>query len=385
MPKSSKNFLNPVDAERERVRHLFVNKPLREQTEEDRKLEARLAGVDGGRRSNQRDALKAERNRLSRMVTERRLTEIRNNSKNIKGLAINVRTWAETDPRTFECWGDWWVKKRLEAGFLAMGHTVEVFPELADVTVYLFGHPFPQKDKYPFFYNPSSFNVCWFHSHPQKMDAEEMAKYDVVFCLSPSFISQIRDMGPPVHPLEVCTDMRPPKKKPPFSHNVVFVGNARGSLGFGREIIRDLEPVGYTPVVIGCKWPSKPGFDLSWYAGQYWPYERLPDLYNSTAISLNDHHKPMAKEGFLSFRILDVLASGGFCISDRAKGLKSFMKETVPEYRNADDLNRLVHRFLADDAARAELSAKGMEIAHKHTFQARAETIVEVASHMMGV
>lgn len=383
MAKESKNFLNPADAERDRLRRLFVNKPLNERTAEDDALEAKLAGRHG--HSRRSSAMKAERNRLKRQVTETRLTEIRRNSQNIKGLAINVRTWAETDCRTFLCWGDWWVKKRLEAAFTAMGHTVEVFPEFADITVYLFGHPFPRRDKYPFFYNPNSFNVCWFHSHPQKMTAEEMAKYNLVFSLSPSFIPQIKDMGPPVEALEVCTDMRPPKKKPPFSHGVVFVGNARGALGFGREIIRDLHPVGYTPVVIGCKWLAKPGFDRAWYAGQYWPYERLPDLYNSAAISLNDHHKPMALEGFLSFRILDVLASGGFCISDRAKGLDRFMDGTVPMFRNAEQLNRLVHRYLADDKARAELSARGMEIAHRHTYRARAEKIVEVATHMMGV
>ena len=382
MAKESKNFVNRVDAERDRLRRLFVNKPLNERTDEDDALEARLSGRSQNRRSA---AVRAERNRLKRQISEGRLTEMRRNSQNIKGLAINVRTWAETDPRTFRCWGDWWVKKRLEAAFVAMGHTVEIFPELADITVYLFGHPFPQKDKYPFFYNPSSFNVCWFHSHPQKMTVEEMWKYDLVFSLSPSFISQIKDMGPPVEALKVCTDMRPPKKRPPFSHDVVFVGNARGALGFGREIIRDLHPVGYTPVVIGCKWLSKPGFDRAWYAGQYWPYERLPDLYSSTAISLNDHHKPMAREGFLSFRILDVMACGGFCISDQAKGLDKFMDGTVPMFRNADQLNRLVHKFLADDKARAELSARGMEIAHRHTYRARAEKIVEVATHMMGV
>lgn len=379
-----KNFINETDAERDRLRRLFVNKPLIERTEEDDALEAHLAGLESKLQHDRNKAIRDERNRLNRVVIERRLTNMRRNSQDIKGLAINVCTWAQTDCRTYECWGDWWVKIRLEEAFKAMGHTVEVFPEFADITIYLFGHPFGPKDKYPFFYNSRSFNVCWFHSHPQKMTAEEMQKYDVVFCISPSFIKQIQGMGPPVEKLEVCTDMRPPKKKGLQSYDVAFVGNARGAFPFGREVVRDLHPVGYRPVIIGCKWPSRTGFDMSWYGGRYWPYEQLPELYSATKVSLNDHHKPMAREGFLSFRILDVFASGGFCISDYAKGLDQFMDGAVPVFQNATQLNDLVHHFLAHDDERAELVAKGMAVAQKHTFRARAEKIIEVATHMMG-
>jgi len=384
MPNSSKNFANGGPVPGDVSSKQFVGKPLSERTEADDALDALVERLSKTPNAFRNSAVKQERQRLQRQVSEARIAQTRKNSRNIKGLAINVRTWAETDCSTFECWGDWWVKKRLEQAFLDMGHTVEVFPEMADITVYLFGSPFPMKDHYPFFYNPRSFNVCWFHSHPEKMTEEEAKKYDLLLCLSPSFASGLVDLGPTVDTLEVCTDMRPPSKKPPYDYSVVFVGNARGGLPFGREVIRDLRPRGYRPMVIGCKWLSREGFDASWYAGRYWPYERLPDLYMGTAISLNDHHKTMAREGFLSFRVLDVLASGGFCISDRAKGLGRFMAGTVPQYRDGDDLNRLIHHYLVHDDERRELSAAGMEIAHGHTFRVRAEKLLGLANQMMG-
>lgn len=318
-------------------------------------------------------------------VLRLRQAAVRRNSNSIQGLAINVRTWAETDFSDFKCWGDWWVKVRLEHAFRSMGHTVEVLPELADITVYLFGHPFPAMPDYPYLYNSKSFNVCWFHSHPERMTASELRKYDLVFCISPRFTSEIRELGPVVEELQICTDMRPPGEVPPAPRDVVFVGNARTRLPYGRKVIRDLAPRGYQPMVVGARWETRPDFDMSWYGGHYWPYERLPELYAGAWISLNDHHESMAHHGFLSFRILDILASGGFCISDHAEGLDNFMEGAVPMYRRPEELNELVEFYLTHAAKRAELATRGRNVAQRHTFLHRAKRILAQAGALMGV
>jgi len=329
-------------------------------------------------------ALHEERLRHKRQAIQHRLTAMRRNTANIHGLAINVRTWAEGDFRTNTCWGDWWVKQRLEAAFLKMGHTVEVMPEFADITIYLWGSPFPAHDTYPFRYNPSSFNVAWFYSHPDKMTEEELRKYDLVFCLSPYFASKISKWGVPVEVLIGCTDMRPPSKIS-VHNDIVFVGNARGPLAHGRSVIRDLDPGEYRVKVFGAKWRSKPGFDLSWYGGQYFPYERLNELYAGATISLNDHHPDMAREGFVAVKIFDILASGGFCISDENKGVKQIFGDSVPMWRNANELNRLVAYYLKNKEKREALATKGAIIARKHTYPSRAQTMLEAARQLMGV
>jgi len=257
-------------------------------------------------------------------------------------------------------------------------------PELADVTIYLWGSPFPEKKNYPFYYNPRSFNVAWFYSNPDKMTQEELRKYDLVFCLSPSFADVIRNWGPPVDILMGCTDMRPPTKCL-SSHDIVFIGNARGAYSYGRQIIRDLEPSEGTKVLVfGHKWQSRTEFNRAWYGGRYYEYSKLPQLYAGAKIALNDHHPDMAKHGFIAVKIFDILASGGFCISDHVQGMKQFFRGAVPTFRTKDELNQLVAYYLKNEAERQSLAERGRAIAWKHTYRSRAEQMIEVIRQHMG-
>jgi len=308
----------------------FVNKSVDEMSD----VEA-ADFLASARRRRGRGTIDIEKRKARRAVVEQRLTAMRRNSQNIKGLAINVRTWAEGDTQTYACWGDWHVKMRLEAAFRAMGHTCEVFPELADITVYLWGSPFRPKKTYPFYYNENSFNIAWFYSHPEKMTDQELRMFDLAFCLSPNYADVIRGWGVPIEILMGCTDMRPPKRTI-TSHDIVFIGNARGALPHGRDIIRDLDPPHNTKVLVfGHKWVTKTDFRRSWYGGRYYPYERLPELYAGAKISLNDHHPGMAKNGFIAVKVFDILASGGFCITDHVRGIDNFFRGSVPTFRTS--------------------------------------------------
>ena len=44
-----------------------------------------------------------------------------------------------------------------------------------------------------------------------------------------------------------------------------------------------------------------------YYGGRYWDYRRLGALYASARITLTDHHPDMAREGFVSNKIFDIL------------------------------------------------------------------------------
>ena len=377
----TKNFVDSV----ERVpQKYFVNKPLSDLTEAELANMPREIREVRRKRTRVVDKVKRE---AAQKVIEGRLTVMRQNSRNIKGLAINVSTWAEVDTQTGMCWGDWHVKMRLEQALRDMGHTVEVFPELADITIYLWGSPFKEKAVYPFHYNPRSFNVAWFYSHPDVMSKEEMTKYDLAFCLSPSYADRIRPWGVPIEILMGCTDMRPPAPDRRItSHDIVFIGNARGALTYGRDIIRDLDPpLGTKVLVFGHKWITKPDFNHEWYGGRYFPYERLPELYAGAKISLNDHHQDMAKYGFIAVKVFDILASGGFCITDKVRGMADFFDGAVPTFGSPEELNEMVKYYLEHEKERTVLAERGKAIASRHTYRDRAETIIEVARQKMGV
>ena len=121
--------------------------------------------------------------------------------------------------------------------------------------------------------------------------------------------------------------------------SLLFVGNARGGLEYGRKAIYWLDPPGEMKVKIyGHKWHLSRYYSSikkldEWYAGQYWPYEELNVLYNRAKITLVDCHDDMAREGFVPMKIFDVIASGGFVISNFNSGIFKIFGDSVPQYK----------------------------------------------------
>jgi spore maturation protein CgeB len=108
------------------------------------------------------------------------------------------------------------------------------------------------------------------------------------------------------------------------------------------------------------------------YGGRYWEYERLEELYASAKITLNDHHPDMEREGFVSNKVFDILASGGFVISGKNKGLAPLFEDSVPEYESPEHLKEIVLYYLDKPEERHRLMAKGLKIASTHTYAERA-------------
>ena len=113
------------------------------------------------------------------------------------------------------------------------------------------------------------------------------------------------------------------------------------------------------------------------YGGGYVDYARLNELYNSSLITLNDHHEDMSREGFVSVRIFDILASGGFCISDKNCEIEKIFGDTVPQYESPEHLKKLIDFYISHPKQREELMKKGREIVLKHTWEKRAKQFLD--------
>ncbi len=294
------------------------------------------------------------------------------NPSEIKGLGINVVTLADIDVFTGHLWADFWVKRSVQECIEAMGHTTEVTPELADVTLYLWGHPIPEAKNHVHLYNHKTKNICWAYSHPDKMTEPELKKYHKVFFASEKAMNHfIRKVPKIVDPTVIysCTPFIEPQLDiKSFNHEITFVGNARGNLYYGRDIINKLDNK-FLASVWGARWNKieKKYFNPIWYQSRFIPYSILPELYKTSKICLNDHHEDHNKWEYVSFRIFDILASGGFCISDYNSGIKKIFGDAVPTFKTADELNRLVEYFLENPDRRLPYIAKGRAIASKYT------------------
>ncbi|MBD3169711.1 MAG: tetratricopeptide repeat protein [candidate division Zixibacteria bacterium] len=286
-------------------------------------------------------------------------------SVNYNGIKVSLAAFSdfETDPERKLRWGDYWFKKEFSEAFERLG--CEVVENNADLLLHLFGVPMNNLPS-------AKTRAIWIHSHPDMVSAELLNKYDKVFCLSEPFIPRIKSMGFDAELLIGGTGKKPVEKAEK-KYDLVFVGNTKGK--YGRRIIRDLGGNYQGLKVWGEGWEHiLPPENIE---GIYFENQKLPELYASTKISLNDHHDDMLREGFLNPRVFDILASGGFVISDKMTGMDKLFEGAVPTYETPEELQQLIDKYLNDDKAREELSARGRQIALKYSFDYMASQVMK--------
>ncbi len=311
-----------------------------------------------GSRGQQGQGLKAKLNRL----------------KDKTNFKIKIVSFSdtETDSERRLRWGDYWVKHELEKELRSLGHIIT--DEDPDVIFHMFGAPLR-------FVPTDTYNIIWIHSHPDWITPEILKHYDHIFCLSPKFIQNILSWHFDAELLIGATSKKPVKTD--IKYDIVFVANTKGRSG--RKIVNDLGDLTKFPYKLkiwGEGWEGIiPG---KFYGGKYYRNEDLGELYASSLICLNDHHEDMRKNGFINPRIFDILAAGGFCISDGIVGLEDILEDAVPRYRTPEELRTLIDYYISNPHERDRLAQKGQQIASSYSFQEMARHLIESVGSKTG-
>ena len=266
-------------------------------------------------------------------------------------------------------WGDYWFKENLLMEFARSGYPVD--NSSPKILLHLFGEPLADLPS-------ETYNILWVHSHPDRITTEVLEKYQKIYCISRPFTRKIIDMGFDADFLMIPTNMtltRCEKK-----YDIVFVGNTRQNKM--RQVISDLGDSTHQVKIWGWGWKGL--IPDTWYGGEYYENARLNELYAASRIVLNDHHDDMKREGFINPRVLDVLASGGFVVSDDVPGMNGFLDYSVPTYHSAVELRALIKTYISDDAAREQLAEKGRKIASQYTFAACCNEIIRHINTISG-
>lgn len=225
---------------------------------------------------------------------------------------------------------------------------------------------------------PGVLNVEWVISHPDLISPEELAGYDLVYAASLSWSARVsRDWGIAVRPLLQCTDQRyfhPGRAEPDTGPAVLFVGNSRGIY---RHAVRSALAVGADLTLHGSDWAEF--VEPHRIASAAVANEEVGALYASAGVVLNDHHLDMRRDSFASNRLFDAAACGARVVSDLIDGLEETFHGLVQPFRDEADMARLLtppYRAFPDNATRRALAQR---IVAEHTFDKRAETLVEDA------
>jgi spore maturation protein CgeB len=266
-------------------------------------------------------------------------------------------------------WGDYWLKKYLIEEFVRLGYPVA--NRSPRVLLHLFGEPLADLPS-------DTYNILWLHSHPDRVSPEVLKKYQKIYCISKPFIRNIKNMGFDADFMMIPTNMTPLRCKKKY--DIVFVGNTRQNKM--RKVISYLGDSPYQIKIWGWGWqgliPDK------WYGGEYYENQRLNELYAASRVTLNDHHEDMRREGFINPRVLDVLASGGFVVSDEVTGMNDLLDNSVPTYQTPEELRNILEACIRGAAGREKTRERGREIALQYTYSACCNEIVRHISTISG-
>lgn len=219
--------------------------------------------------------------------------------------------------------------------------------------------------------------MLWVISHPELVDADEAAAYDLVFAASNHWTRAGEMRAIPLLQATNPERFSPAAGPPDSGEPILFVGSTRGEY---RPIVRDAIACGAELAIYGVGWDAYLPTDR--IRGDFLPNAQLPAAYASAGIVLNDHWPDMAAEGFLSNRLFDAAATGTRIVSDPAAGLGEVFGDVVRTYASAEELRSILcgapASEFADRSARVQLA---VTIAREHSFDARARELIERAEH----
>ena len=117
------------------------------------------------------------------------------------------------------------------------------------------------------------------------------------------------------------------------------------------------------------------GADLSVF-GKFWEKTLRPEVlkgnfienddlyryYANADIVLNDHRDDMRYYGFVSNRVYDVTASGGFVLTDYLPEIEEAYGDSVATYKDYYDFKEKLEYYLAHPEVRAEMAQRARQI-----------------------
>lgn len=218
----------------------------------------------------------------------------------------------------------------------------------------------------------------WFErwvSHPGFLD------YDIVFASSQTACDYIKEKsGKEALLLPIATN---PfrfndniSKSEKYSSDYCFTGSYWND---PREIIEFLEPqnLPYNFKLYGKNWNKIEKFKN--YEHGFIDYSKLPKVYASTKIVIDDANRVTKSYGAVNSRVYDALASGTLVLTNGEVGAKETFNGKLPVFRSKEELNNLIKYYMDHEDLRLEkikqLQKFVLEI---HTYENRAHKLKEI-------
>ena len=215
----------------------------------------------------------------------------------------------------------------------------------------------------------------WFDrwvSHPG------FSRYDIILAPSQTAVNYITDQSnkkPELFPIATNTSRFngniPTNKK--YSCDYCFTGSY---WNYPREIIELLEPdeIPYKFKLYGKNWNKIDKFK-KYYQG-FINYSKLPEIYASTKIVIDDANNATKEYGAVNSRVFDALACGSLIITNGEIGAKDTFKGELPVFKSKEELKYLIEYYLSNEDIRtAKIDDLQKIVLENHTYKKRSKTL----------
>lgn len=198
-------------------------------------------------------------------------------------------------------------------------------------------------------------------------------KYDAVAVSSEKLYRLLSDKCHDIYYIPQFTNTARfyPEYDEKFQSEILFVGNAH----FYRKAPNIVYRKGLPIDIYGNFW------DDGMAKGSYIDNRVLRKYYSSAKIVLNDTSPLMRQYGFISNRVFDVTAAGGFLISDYMPEIEAIYGDTIPMWKTEDELIELVEYYLnpEHEEERKDKAERAREITLKNfTSEIAAEKFKDI-------
>lgn len=279
-----------------------------------------------------------------------------------------------SSPYYYQKDGDFFLADDLKQGLQKLGYKVEYrFREnYEDLKLGDIGNVIYFKGYYNFEHLPDAEDkddgrkrVLYLY-YVEGLKPEILNEVDVVACASKKFIKEVvTPAGVAATYIPQFTNpdrFKPSAKEADKAYPVLFVGSDH--TGFGRKSVDYAVLAGADLSVFGKFWEKSLQPDV--LKGNFIENNELYRYYASADVVLNDHREDMRYFGFISNRIFDVTASGGFILTDYLPEIEEVYGDSIATYKDYYEFKEKLEYYLAHPEERAEMAQRAREITLKH-------------------
>lgn len=226
---------------------------------------------------------------------------------------------------------------------------------------------------------PTLVKVAWARNWFEVWASSESAQhYDCFWCSSQKaadYVSQ--KLSKPVTLVRIATNLERFYQQAEFDPNLksdyCFTGSFWNS---PREIINYLNPenLPFEFALYGHNWEQFSKFEQS-NRGAI-SYTKLPQVYASTKIVIDDANAVTKEWGSTNSRVFDAIAAGALVVTNGKLGNQEAFDGLLPTYDSAESLEQVLWTYLTDESLRRQRVEQLQQILkEKHTYNHRAQTV----------